>query len=92
MKRSLSLIWRLTGLYIAVSAIVLGVLSIVITLSIEKHFLEQDKETLESTLDLVSHVTSKAMNANEAQLIPYYLDMSLHGHIDLGVLIVIPET
>jgi two-component system heavy metal sensor histidine kinase CusS len=87
MKRSLSLIWRLTGLYIAVSAIVLGVLSIVITLSIEKHFLEQDKETLESTLDLVSHVTSKAMNSNEAQLIPYYLDMSLHGHIDLGVLI-----
>lgn len=87
MKRSLSLIWRLTSLYIAVSAIVLGVLSVVITLSIEKHFLEQDKETLESTLDLVSHVTAKAMNANEAQLIPYYLDMSLHGHIDLGVLI-----
>ncbi|WP_372741664.1 heavy metal sensor histidine kinase [Neptunomonas sp.] len=87
MNRKLSLIWRLTGLYTLVSGFVLLGLSVVIVFSIKQHFLEEDKETLQGKIQLVSSIASKGVSANTLDPFLDKLTSGLIGHKDLLVLV-----
>ncbi|WP_370239454.1 heavy metal sensor histidine kinase [Neptunomonas phycophila] len=87
MKRKLSLIWRLTGLYTLVSGFVLLGLSAVIIYSIKQHFVEQDKEILQGKVQLVSSIASDVIAANTLDEFSDKLKAGLIGHKDLLVLV-----
>ena len=87
MKRKLSLIWRLTGLYALVSGFVLLGLSVVIVFSIKQHFFEQDKETLQGKIQLVSSIVSEGVGAGTLPVFADKLKSGLIGHKELLVLV-----
>ncbi len=87
MKRKLSLIWRLTGLYAFVSGFVLLGLSFVIVFSIKQHFFEQDKETLQGKIQLVSSIVSEGVGAGTLPVFADKLKSGLIGHKELLVLV-----
>ena len=87
MNRKLPLIWRLTGLYTLVSGLVLLGLSVVIVLSIEQHFMGQDKEILQGKIQLVSNLASEGRGVDTLEEFTDKLTSGLIGHKDLLVLV-----
>lgn len=83
MKRQLSLTLRLTAFFAITSGIVLLGLAWIITLSIEEHFITQDKDVLEKKSKIVQDIILQIDDSMIFQDLPNRLKSNLIGHNDL---------
>lgn len=83
MKRQLSLTLRLTVFFAVTSGIVLLGLAWIITLSIEEHFITQDKDVLEKKSKIVQDIILQIDDSMTFQDLPNILKSNLIGHNDL---------
>lgn len=86
-----SITFRLTLLFSSVSTLVLLLLGLLIGVSMEQHFEEQDMEVLSGKLELARHALEKVRSKKDLDSLPQQLDDSLIGHHALEALVVGPD-
>ena len=79
----LSLTARLTLLFAAGSSVVLLALGWLISASIERHFEDLDRETLQAKLMLAHHAVARITSPAELEQLPAQLGVSATGHHEL---------
>lgn len=82
MIRRLSLTSRLTALYAVVSAVMLIGVAAIISIAVDRHFMELDEETLHDKIQLVQGIVGKARSRQDLQ---ERLDDALRNHPGLFV-------
>jgi len=80
--RRLSLTSRLTALYAVVSAVMLIGVAALVSIAVERHFVELDEETLHDKIQLVQGIVGKARSRQDLQ---ERLDDALRNHPGLFV-------
>jgi two-component system heavy metal sensor histidine kinase CusS len=88
-RKSITL--RLTLLFGAGSAAVLFGLGMVITSSVESHFLEMDADELHGRLELVRHLLSTVQSPDDLGALPQRLDDALIGRSGLAIAVIDPK-
>jgi len=91
MPQPLSLTSRLTLLFATGSSVVLLALGWLISGSIERHFEELDRETLQAKLMLAHHAIARITTSAELSHLPSQLSGSATGHHDLIMQIAGPD-
>jgi two-component system heavy metal sensor histidine kinase CusS len=86
-----SITFRLTLLFSSASTMVLLVLGLLIGVSVEQHFEEQDVEALNGKLELARHALEKVHSKQDLDSLPQQMEDSLVGHHALEVLVVAPN-
>lgn len=86
-----SITFRLTLLFASASTVVLLLLGLLIAISVEQHFEEQDMALLTGKLELITHALEKVRSPHDLELLPDQLEDSLVGHHGLAVLILKPD-
>lgn len=86
-----SITFRLTLLFASASTGVLLLLGLLIGISVEQHFEEQDMELLTGKLELISHALENVHSRRDFDAIPQQLENALIGHPGLEVLVLSPE-
>ena len=79
-----SITFRLTLLFASASTGVLLLLGLLIGLSVEQHFEEQDMELLTGKLELISHALENVHSKRDFDAIPQQLENALIGHPGFG--------
>jgi len=85
-RKSITL--RLTLLFAAVSVVVLLGLGLLVGISVERHFEEQDLDVLRGKLDLTRHALAELRTPADMAALPQRLEAALIGHHGLAVVIV----
>jgi len=89
--RRKSLTFRLTLLFAAASTAVLLILGLIVARSVERHFEEQDMQTLGGKLELIRHALAKVHSSTELAGIAQQMDDALIGHHGLVVAVLGPD-
>lgn len=89
-QRGISITFRLTLLFAAVSMLVLLTLGLMIGRAVEQHFVEQDMEIMNGKLHLITHLLEKVRMPADLDALPGQLNDSLVGHHNLAILILGP--
>lgn len=89
--RRMSLTLRLTLLFAAGSTVVLVVLGYLVGVSVQRHFVEIDRDELLGKIELVRHILAKPAAAADFSAIRGRIDDALIGHHHLLVRISDPE-
>lgn len=87
MSRRSSLTARLTLLFATASSLVLLALGLVIGSAMERHFEEQDIDTLGGKLELISHAIDQLRGTGEGTPLPQALAQAFVGHHELAILV-----
>ncbi len=86
-----SLTLRLTLLFGTASTAVLVVLGYLVSLAVQAHFVEIDRDELLGKVELVRHALGKIHTPGEFAAMPARMDDALVGHSHLGVRISAPD-
>jgi len=89
LRKSITL--RLTLYFAAASTAVLLAIGYLVTVSVQRHFLDLDRGDLLGKLELVQHVLSKVHSQEDVAALPERMTDALVGHDMLSVSIVTPE-
>lgn len=89
--RPISITFRLTLFFSAVSTIVLIVVGSLVGTMIESHFEEMDRTELNGKLELVRHALADVRTPSDLASVPRNLADALIGHPDLSVAVLGPD-
>jgi len=89
--RPISITFRLTLFFSAVSTIVLIVVGSLVGTMIETHFEEMDRTELNGKLELVRHALADVRTPSDLASVPRNLADALIGHPDLSVVVLGPD-
>ena len=91
MMRVPSITLRLTLFFAIASTAVLLAVGYLLSVAVETHFLEQDRDELNGKLELVRRALAKVRTQSELDAIPQLFDEALVGHRNLSISVFAPD-
>ena len=86
-----SLTWRLTLIYAALSITVMLAVGAIASLSVDKHFAEEDRHEIDGKLELIQNAFDYVKVPADLATLPQKLNDALVGHHDLLVTVYQPD-
>ncbi|MEP7181249.1 MAG: heavy metal sensor histidine kinase [Betaproteobacteria bacterium] len=81
--RQLSLTFRLTFYFSAISAVILLAIGYSVGMAVDRHFAEEDRMELQGKQEMVEHLLAGARSPADLDAIPHRIDDALMGHQSL---------